>query len=195
MSSVEELSATAEEPRFLAASYRDRSGRIVEWNGRIFRSLSPDALTHVEQMEAKGDLDYLEAHCGLWPAKLLDPLDVPAELAAISPSGQVLEHPKLDFVSYPYEWPFSLLKQAALFHLDLHLAALARNLTLVDGSAYNVQFVGVCPVFIDTLSLVPYRDGNPWIGYRQFCEQFLGPLVLSSHLVLQLCLEFMYDSL
>ena len=182
MSTIEKLEVTAEEPRFLTASYRDRSGRIVEWNNRVFRSLSPDALSHVQRMEATGDLQYLEQHHGLWAATLLDPADAPAELAAISPSGRLLEHPKLDFVSYPYEWPFSLLKRAALYHLDVHLAAMERNLTLIDGSAYNVQFVGARPVFIDTLSLVPYVDGSPWMGYRQFCEQFLNPLVLSARL-------------
>lgn len=179
---MEDLASTVGAPRFLAGSYRDRSGRVVEWNNRIFRSLSPAALSHVEHMKAQGDLEQLETHHGLWPSTLLDATEIPPELAAFSPSGRVLEHPRLEFVSYPYEWPFSLLKRAALYHLDVHLAALERNLTLVDGSAYNVQFVGVRPVFIDTLSFVPYIDGSPWIGYRQFCEQFLNPLVLASRL-------------
>jgi ribosomal protein L11 methylase PrmA len=90
----------------------------------------------------------------------------------------VVEHPRVPFVSYPYEWSFSALKAAALLHLDLHLEALISNISLSDASAYNVQFIGARPVFIDLLSLRPYRDGEFWLGHRQFCEQFLNPLLL-----------------
>ena len=102
--------------------------------------------------------------------------DPPVEMAATT--RYVLEHPRLPFVSHPYEWPFSLLKAAALFHLDFHLDALDDGLTLSDASAFNVQFVGARPIFIDTLSLRQYHAGELWAGYRQFCEQFLNPLLL-----------------
>ncbi|MDX1382626.1 MAG: class I SAM-dependent methyltransferase [Thermoanaerobaculia bacterium] len=90
----------------------------------------------------------------------------------------VLEHPRVPFVSYPYEWCFSALKAAALLHLDLQLEALAADLVLSDATAYNVQFRGPRPVFIDTLSFERYREGAYWLGHRQFCEQFLNPLLL-----------------
>jgi len=89
-----------------------------------------------------------------------------------------LEHPRLAYVSYPYEWPFALLKSAALLHLDVHLAALARGVALSDATAYNVQFRGPRPVFIDHLSFRRYRGGEFWAGHRQFCEEFLNPLLL-----------------
>ena len=79
---------------------------------------------------------------------------------------------------FPYEWPFSVLKAAALLHLDLHLDLLERGVTLSDASAYNVQFRGARPLFIDILSLRRYREGEYWVGHRQFCEQFLNPLLL-----------------
>src|SRR3546814_16988540 len=88
------------------------------------------------------------------------------------------EHPKIAFVSYPYEWSFSLLKAAALLHLDLHLAALEHGMTLSDASAYNVQFLGPRPLFVDLLSLRRYREGEFWDGHSQFCHQFLNPLLL-----------------
>ncbi|MDH3737615.1 MAG: class I SAM-dependent methyltransferase [Alphaproteobacteria bacterium] len=94
----------------------------------------------------------------------------------------VVEHPRLPFVSHPYEWPFSALKAAALHHLNIHLAALAEGVTLSDASAYNIQFLGVQPLFIDLLSFRRYRDGEMWSGHRQFCEQFLNPLLLRSKL-------------
>jgi ribosomal protein L11 methylase PrmA len=90
----------------------------------------------------------------------------------------VLEQPLLPFISYPYEWPFRALKAAALLHLDVYLRALERRVTLSDASAYNVQFLGTRPIFIDTLSFRRYRDGELWVGHRQFLEQFLNPLLL-----------------
>jgi ribosomal protein L11 methylase PrmA len=92
----------------------------------------------------------------------------------------VIEHPRLDFISYPYEWSFYGLQAAALLTLDLHLEALTRGLTLSDASAYNIQFVGPRPLFIDYLSLIRYEPGQVWFGYRQFCEQFLNPLLLTA---------------
>ncbi|MCH8816049.1 MAG: class I SAM-dependent methyltransferase, partial [Chloroflexi bacterium] len=71
-----------------------------------------------------------------------------------------------------------MLRRAALHYLDLHLDLLERNFTLSDASAYNIQFRGTRPVFIDVLSIRPYREGEYWTGYRQFCEQFLNPLLL-----------------
>jgi ribosomal protein L11 methylase PrmA len=92
----------------------------------------------------------------------------------------VLEHPRLPFVSYPYEWTFSALKAAALLHLDIQLAALKEDVVLTDASAYNVQFMGTRPIFIDNLSFRRYSDGEYWDGHRQFCEQFVNPLLLQA---------------
>jgi ribosomal protein L11 methylase PrmA len=92
----------------------------------------------------------------------------------------LIEHPRLDFISYPYEWSFFGLQAAALLTLDLHLRALDHGVTMSDASAYNVQFVGPQPLFIDHLSLLKYEEGQVWLGYRQFCEQFLNPLLLTA---------------
>jgi ribosomal protein L11 methylase PrmA len=92
----------------------------------------------------------------------------------------VIEHPPLSFISYPYEWSFNALQAAALLTLDLHLDAFEHGLTMTDASAYNVQFDGPDPIFIDYLSVCPYEAGQVWLGYRQFCEQFLNPLLLTA---------------
>jgi hypothetical protein len=92
----------------------------------------------------------------------------------------VLRHPRLPFISYPYEWSFGALKAAALLHLDIILAGLDRDISLSDASAYNVQFDGYRPRFIDVLTFEPYVEGQAWYGYRQFCEQFLNPLLLTA---------------
>ena len=93
----------------------------------------------------------------------------------------VLEHARIPFVSYPYEWTFGMLKDAALLHLELMRDALAAGMILKDATPYNIQWNGVRPVFIDIPSFEPLRRGEPWVGYRQFCELFLYPLMLQAY--------------
>src|SRR5690606_32145011 len=88
-----------------------------------------------------------------------------------------LKPQELPFISYPYEWSFDMLRDAALLTLQLAKAAIDHNLQLKDASAYNVQWLKGKPVFIDTLSFEPLKQG-PWVAYRQFCEHFLAPLLL-----------------
>ncbi|MBB72261.1 MAG: nodulation protein NoeA [Legionellales bacterium] len=92
----------------------------------------------------------------------------------------MLEHERVPYVSYPYEWCFYQLKDAALHHIDFQLYLLQNDVVLKDASAYNIQFIGAKPVFIDLLSLASYQQGEYWLGYRQFCTQFLNPLLLRS---------------
>lgn len=87
----------------------------------------------------------------------------------------------LPFVSYPYEWPFSMLRDAALLHLEVLERCLQSGFVLTDGSAYNVQFVGTRPVFVDMGSIRRHQEGTPWSGYAQFCRHFLGPLLLAAY--------------
>ena len=90
------------------------------------------------------------------------------------------EHKALPLVTYPYEWPFEYLKQAACLTLDLLADALRNGYTLKDASAFNVQFIDSRPIFIDVLSFVEYEEGDPFLGYKQFCEQFFAPLCLTA---------------
>ncbi|MDX1377860.1 MAG: class I SAM-dependent methyltransferase, partial [Anaerolineales bacterium] len=59
--------------------------------------------------------------------------------------------------------------------------ALKAGMTLKDASAYNMQFVRGKAALIDTLSFDIYREGEPWVAYRQFCQHFLAPLALMAH--------------
>jgi hypothetical protein len=93
---------------------------------------------------------------------------------------KIIKPEVIDFISYPYEWCFSQLKDAALITLQIQKKALEFGMSLKDASAYNVQFEKGHPVFIDTLSFEIYREGQPWIAYRQFCQHFLAPLALMS---------------
>jgi ribosomal protein L11 methylase PrmA len=91
---------------------------------------------------------------------------------------RVIRPRQVPFISYPYEWPFSALKEAALLTLEIQRRALQAGMVLKDASSYNVQFEGTRPIFIDTLSFEKYLPGKPWTAYNQFCRHFLAPLAL-----------------
>ncbi|MDX6632132.1 MAG: hypothetical protein QOG26_137 [Solirubrobacterales bacterium] len=101
--------------------------------------------------------------------------------ALVTEAAAVLRHERIPLVSYPYEWTFGMLRDAALLELELLLGALDEQLILKDASSYNVQFRGSKPVFVDVGSFERLREGEPWAGYRQFCMLFLFPLLLQAH--------------
>lgn len=157
----------------LGSSFRDPSGFLFRSGGRLYRQVSPSYAPHLKLLEDSGLYDDLVAKGLLVAHEDADP--------ALSPDGRaarVLAPELVPFVSYPYEWCFSQLKDAALATLRLQKRALARGLCLKDASAYNIQFTGGKPVLIDTLSFEPYVEGAPWVAYRQFCQHFLAPLAL-----------------
>jgi ribosomal protein L11 methylase PrmA len=102
----------------------------------------------------------------------------------------VIRPERVDFMSYPYEWCFSQLKDAALLTLRLQRTAMAHGMGLKDATPYNVAFRRGRPVWIDTLSFEVPEPRSPWVAYRQFCEAFLAPLALMSHVDVRL-LELM----
>jgi hypothetical protein len=157
------------------ASFRDPAGFVFINNGLLLRQVN---LCH------KDDYDCL-MRSGLYDELLQAQLLIPhreIEIAAPDPAHayKIIEPDRIQFISYPYEWCFSQLKSAALATLDIQRRALARRMSLKDCSSFNIQFVGLRPVLIDTLSLERYREGAPWAAYRQFCEHFLAPLALMS---------------
>lgn len=160
-------------------SFRDPSGRIYHLGDKVYRTVTDHGAADFEFVRQSGLIDRLVAKGWLLPGEVVAP-EVLGEYSR--DARYVVEHPRLPFISYPYEWPFPALKAAALNHIDVHLAALECGVTLSDASAYNIQFRGTQPVFIDLLSLRRYQDGEFWTGHRQFCEQFLNPLLLRSKL-------------
>ncbi len=154
-------------------SFRDRNGRVFYRDGRIYRSLGPAALANWRRLRETPFLAARMAGGSIVETEDADP--------ALAPDAAgILGHARIPFVSYPYEWTFGMLKDAALLHLDLMRDALAADMILKDATPYNIQWRGVHPVFIDIPSFEPLRRGEPWVGYRQFCEMFLYPLMLQA---------------
>ncbi|MGH2660276.1 MAG: SAM-dependent methyltransferase [Actinomycetota bacterium] len=159
----------------LAGSFRDPSGFVFSREGDLYRQVN---LAH------RADYDLLLSS-GLYDSLLGEGLLIPHEEVDVEPAApgayKVLRPEPVTFVSYPYEWSFSQLRDAARITLRIQSMAMDHGLSLRDASAYNVQFHAGRPVLIDTLSLGALPEGRPWVAYRQFCEQFLAPLALMSY--------------
>jgi hypothetical protein len=160
-------------------SYRDRHSRVLLAEGRVVRALSERGLEDWRALRDSPLLDALTSEGKLIGTSELDA--PPAADASIhGGAAAALEHDLLPFVSYPYEWPFEMLRDAALLQLELVRRAIGAGLMLKDASPYNVQFRGASPVFVDIGSFERLREGEPWLAYRQFCMLFLNPLLLQA---------------
>lgn len=160
------------------ASFRDPDATVFTQDGRIFRGLSALAKESYDEAERVGLLGALVDRGLLidhWRAE--PPRDLPAGV----PAELVIEARRVPVVTYPYEWSFSMLRDAALLTLEVTEASLQAGFQLKDASAYNVAFDGTRPVFIDLTSVDQGFDGL-WTAYGQFCDHFLAPLLLESHL-------------
>lgn len=159
----------------LSSSFRDPSGFLFLREGELFRQVNQSYREDYELLISSGLYEALVAEGLLIPHR---EVELPPEDPG--PAYKVIKPEPVLFISYPYEWSFSQLKSAALATLAIQKKALQFGMILKDASAYNVQFVGCRPVFIDTLSFERYREGEPWVAYRQFCQHFLAPLALMS---------------
>jgi ribosomal protein L11 methylase PrmA len=156
-------------------SFRDPSGFVYTRDGTLYRQVNKTFRDSFEAVLASGLYEELIRDGLLVPHR-----QVGLELAASPDAHAVLQPDRVGFISYPSEWCFGQLQDAALLTLEIQQRALARGFSLRDSSAYNVQFHGGRPLFIDTLSFEPLEEGKPWIAYKQFCEHFLLPLTLMS---------------
>ena len=156
-------------------SFRDPSGFVFTRDGTLYRQVNRSFKASFDAFIGSGLYKDLVDEGLLVPHR-----DAPLTLAASSDACAVLEPERIPFVSYPYEWSFGQLRDAALLTLAIQERALRHDFVLRDASAYNVQFRDGRPLFIDTLSFEPREDGSPWVAYHQFCEHFLVPLVLMS---------------
>lgn len=154
-------------------SFRDPASHIVLDGDRVLRLLDERGLEGWNALSTTELFRRATDDGRLIPAERVDVTDFAAAGA--------LEHPRLPFISYPYEWTFSMLKDAALLQLELLTEALGEGLTIKDATPYNIQFVDGRPTFIDVGSFEAYSPGEPWIGYRQFTRQFLFPLMLRAY--------------
>jgi hypothetical protein len=157
----------------IESSFRDPDGYMFESGNELYRAVS---------FSYKETFDHF-LKSGLYQKLVSEGLIVAFEEVDPTPFGlsglyKVLKPEVISFISYPYEWSFSMLKDAAILTLKIQKLAIEYGMNLKDASAFNVQFQDGKPVFIDTLSFELYPVNQPWIAYRQFCQHFLAPLAL-----------------
>jgi hypothetical protein len=158
------------------ASFRDPSGFVFKRDGTLYRQVQASGAADWEASRTSGLLARLIAD-----RLVVEHADASLELAALPGAVAIIRPRRVDVISYPYEWSFSQLKEAALLTLELQGRALEAGMRLKDASAYNIQFDAGRPILIDSLSFEVAPPTEPWPAYRQFCEHFLAPLALMAH--------------
>lgn len=165
-------------PSIDPGSFRDPSSRVLHHGDGVYRVLSGEG---ARDWKALAETEFFAR--AVADGRLVGTEEAAVDALPEAIAGEweaVLHHEPIPFISYPYEWTFSMLRDAAALHLDLMLDALGEGFTMKDGYAYNLQFSGAHPVFIDIGSYEP-TTGGPWAGYRQFCQTLLYPLMLLAH--------------
>jgi hypothetical protein len=155
------------------SSYRDPSGFIFEKEDTVFRQVNIVFKDQYNHFISSGCYNHLQKK-----ELLISHEEVKNNLLNSPDYYVILKPEKISFISYPYEWSFEMLKDAALLTLQLVKECLPFGVILKDATPYNIQWHHGKLIFIDTLSFEKYDSSTPWIAYRQFCECFLSPLLL-----------------
>ena len=137
-------------------SFRDPSGFVFQRDGLTYRQINQSYRENFERLIGSGLYDLLVDSGMLIAHEEVDPT-----LAVTEDALTVIKPRQIPLISYPYEWSFSQLKDAALLTLEIQRIALTKDLSLKDASAYNIQYVDGRPIFIDTLSFERYVEGRP----------------------------------
>jgi hypothetical protein len=158
------------------ASFRDPSGYVFRRDGVLYRAIQPAAAADWAAFEERGLAAAL-----IEDGVLVSHAPAALDLAPLPGAALVIQPREVPLISYPYEWAFSQLREAALLTLEAQRRALEVGMWLRDASAYNVQFDRGRPILIDSLSFEVADLAAPWPAYRQFCKHFLAPLALMAH--------------
>lgn len=174
MSRLQKRAKTPSSINPIISSFKDPSGFVFVKDGILYRQINNSYQKNYDLLIKSGlydkltDIEYLVKH---------KEVDFPKKGDSVY---KIIQPEKIPFVSYSYEWSFSMLKEAALLTLNIQKIALEHNMSLKDASSFNVQFLNGKPIFIDTLSFEKYQQDSPWVAYKQFVEHFLSPLALMS---------------
>ena len=160
----------------ISGSFRDPSATVFELNDKIIRAIYKSGEKKFHHLISTRILEESVEKDFLIDTEVFKNENLKKNLNC----SFMLEHKKVPYVSYPYEWNFEQLRDAALHHLRFNIFLIEKNFQLIDASSYNIQFIGNRTTFIDAFSVDNYIEGSNWDGHNQFCQQFLNPLLLTS---------------
>ena len=153
------------------SSFRDVDSKVWSDGQTIFRDIMPSYFQSYGRLMRSGLYEELVA-MGL----LIPHLELGRDNGVLTVVPR-----KVAFISYPYEWSFSSLQEAADVTLEINRIALRHGMILKDASAFNIQYIDGRWKLIDTTSFEIYKEGTPWRAFGQFTRHFLLPLVLAHY--------------
>lgn len=151
------------------SSYKDPDAVVFIDGNKIYRKIYKPYIKTFNHLMQSGLYTKLTEEKLLIPHKIIEEND-----------DYIIIEPQQLFISYPWEWCFSKIKDAALATLEIQRIALDYNMSLKDANYFNIQFCENTPMLIDTTSFEEYQENEAWIAYRQFCENFITVLSLMS---------------
>jgi hypothetical protein len=164
------------DPVIHPASFRDPSGFVFQWNDKYYRQVNKSYTDDYNLLMSSGLYGQLTASGALIAHDETDEIKANEQIWY-----KTLLPQQLKVITYPYEWCFSQLKDAALLTITILKKAVEYGMVIKDATPYNIQFINNKPVFIDTLSFEKYDENKAWVAYRQFCNMFLFPLYLEHY--------------
>jgi SAM-dependent methyltransferase len=156
------------------ATFRDPAGSLRITGEHVLRTVNP--------RYAAESLRFLQSDLA---RRWTDQGDLIAThiLSAEEDQPLLLEHPRVFFPSYPWEWTPGQWVAAGELTLELCRQLLHEGWILKDATPLNILFDGARPVFVDVLSIERRDPRSPlWLAYGQFARTFLLPLAALKHL-------------
>jgi len=185
------ISIDSKSPSAMYSSFRDPGGCVVLHEGRVLRVVNEAGRENLACYFSSPTANRYVENGKLIRSWLIDPAQLPeVELPQChgdSDGHAVVEHAKVAFVSFPYEWSPSMLYEAGRLTLQLASDLLPEGVGLKDATPFNILFRATDPVFVDVLSFEFRERDNPiWNPYAQFVRTFVLPLLVNRHFHLRL---------
>jgi len=173
-------------------SLRDPAGQIHFIDGRVIRLVNKQGQSDLEIfLRSSASQEFFDSR-QIVKTFYLEDKDVAElfegkEIKYANGENVAIEHERVPFATYPYEWSPEMLYAAAEMTLNMAEKLIDEGLGLKDATPYNVLFRGSEPVFVDLLSFEKRDPRDPtWLPYAQFVRTFLLPLLLNKKFGLHL---------
>jgi SAM-dependent methyltransferase len=165
-------------------SYKDTAARVVLENGTYYRIIFEEYQAEYDHLIQSGLYKTLTEKGLMIKHEEID-ISVLREAEQFQQSSTYHNEPykrlkpyQIPFQSYPFEWSYGQWRKVMYAYLQINQIALAHGMILKDATPYNFYFEGGRAVLLDTSSFDFFKEGEPWIAYRQFCSEMLSPFAL-----------------